>query len=107
MGIPTVFDYFPPLNYIVKWCLLPFLKNKGQKHADRSKRVIDQRIAQEIGRPDFMRYILETNRKGGMTIEEIYCAVSLVVPAGSESSATTLTSATWFSLKSPYVAQRL
>jgi len=68
---------------------------------------VDQRIASKSDRPDFMKYILENNHPGGMTRPDIDSTTTLLVLAGSETSATTLTGATYFCLKHPEKMARL
>ena len=103
----TVFDYFPPMSAIVKWCIPISMKEKAQQNFIYTRKKIEQRIASKSDRPDFMKYILEHNREGGMTREDINSTVTLLVLAGSETSATTLTSATYYSLNHPQVFERL
>ena len=105
--ILTVFDYFPPMSAIVKWCIPVSIKEKAQQNFLYTRKKIEQRIASKSDRPDFMKYILEHNREGGMTREDINSTVTLLVLAGSETSATTLTSATYYSLNHPRVLERL
>ena len=105
--ILTVFDYFPPLSPIVKWCIPSFVIEKAQKTFVYTRKKVDQRIASKSDRPDFMKHILENNHEGGMTIESIYSTVTLLVLAGSETSATTMTSAIYYSLNHPPVFERL
>ena len=54
-----------------------------------------------------MKYILENNYPGGMTRDDIDANTTLLVLAGSETSATTLTGATYFCLNNPPLMQRL
>ena len=103
----TVFDYFPPMSAIVKWCIPYSVHEKAQKSFMYTCKKIDQRLASKSDRPDFMKYILENNHEGGITREEINSTVTLLVFAGSETSATTLTSATYYSLNHPPVFERL
>ena len=105
--ILTVFDYFPPMGAIVKWCIPASVQEKAHENFIYTRKKIDQRIASKSDRPDFMKYILENNREGGLTREEINSTVTLLVLAGSETSATTLTSTTYYSLNHPRVFERL
>ena len=105
--IMTVFDHFPPLSAVVKWCIPPSVLEKAQENFIYTRKKIDQRIAMKSDRPDFMKYILENNREGGMTREDINSTVTLLVLAGSETSATTMTSVTYYSLNHPRVFERL
>ena len=103
----TVFDHFPPMDAMIKWCIPHSVMEKAQENFIYTRNKIDQRIASNSDRPDFMKYILENNHKGGMKREEINSTVTLLVLAGSETSATTLTSATYYSLNHPPVFERL
>ena len=103
----TVFDHFPPMSAIVQWCIPHSVLEKAQENFVYTRKKIDQRIASKSDRPDFMKYILENNHEGGMTRDEINSTVTLLVLAGSETSATTLTSATYYSLNHPPVFERL
>lgn len=105
--ILTAFDYFPPMGAVVKWCIPPSVLEKAQENFIYTRKKIDQRIALKSDRPDFMKFILENNREGGMTREEINSTVSLLVLAGSETSARTSTSAIYYSLNHPRVFERL
>lgn len=103
----TVFHHFPPMNAIVKWSIPKFVHDIANKSFAFSRQRVDQRIAAKSDRPDFMKYILENNHAGGMTREEIDSNATFLVLAGSETSALTLTTATYFSLKDPPVMERL
>ena len=105
--ILTAFDYFPPMGAVVKWCIPPSVREKARESFIYTQKKIDQRIALKSDRPDFIKYILENNREGGMTREDINSTVTLLVLAGSETSATTLTAATYYSLNHPRVFERL
>ena len=105
--ILTAFQYFPPADAIMKWCMPNSLKAKGQRHYDETCRKVDKRVEQKSERPDFMKYILENNDKKGMTREEINSTASLLVMAGSGTSSAACTAAIWFSLKNPSVMRRL
>ena len=103
----TVFHHFPPLNSIVKLCLPQSVHDESQKSYTFTRERVDKRIASNSDRPDFMKYILQNNYSGGMSREEVDSTTTLLVLAGSETSATTLTSATYFALKNPTVMTRL
>ncbi|MCJ1453568.1 hypothetical protein MMC28_003915 [Mycoblastus sanguinarius] len=79
----------------------------AQRSFTWTRQKVNQRIAMKSDRPDFMKYILENNHSGGMTREEIDSTTTLFVLAGSETSAITLTAATYFSLKNPPMWERL
>lgn len=64
-------------------------------------------MQEKTDRPDFMTYILQNNDEKGMTRGEIDSTGALLILAGSDTSATTCTSSTWFALKNPSVMERL
>ncbi|KAM0801503.1 toxin biosynthesis cytochrome P450 monooxygenase [Usnea florida] len=103
----TVFHHFPPMSTIVKWCIPQWVHDEAQKSFTFTRERVDKRIASKSDRPDFMKYILENNYSGGLSKEQIDSTTTLLVLAGSETSATTLTSATYFALKNPPVMRRL
>ena len=105
--LTACFTYFPPLNILVSYLTPAFLKEKVHRHFVYSRDQIEKRIARKSDRPDFMRFILENNHEDGMTRDEIHATVQLLVLAGSETSATTMTSTTWYTLKHPHVWKRL
>ncbi|KAF6831904.1 toxin biosynthesis cytochrome p450 [Colletotrichum musicola] len=59
---------------------------------------VNKRLEQKTERPDFMHYILqhEGSDEKGMSIEEIYAAAQVLIVAGSETTATALTTATYY-----------
>ena len=103
----TIFHHFPPMSTIVKMCIPQFVLKEAQKSFIFTRDRVDKRIASDSDRPDFMKYILQNNYEGGLSREEIDATTTLLVLAGSETSATTLTSATYFALKHPPVMERL
>lgn len=103
----TVFHHFPPMNTIVRRCLPQFVLDEAQKSFAFTRERVDKRIASESDRPDFLKYILQNNYQGGLSREEIDATTTLLVLAGSETSAATLTGATYFALKHPPVMERL
>ena len=103
----TAFHHFPPMNSIVKRCLPQFIHDEAQKSFTFTRERVDKRIASKSDGPDFMNYILQNNYLGGLSREEIDSTTTLLVLAGSETSAITLTSATYFALKNTPVMERL
>lgn len=103
----TVFHHFPPMNTIVKTLIPRFVHEEAQKSFTFTRERVDKRIASGSDRPDFMKYILQNNYEGGLSREEIDATTNLLVLAGSETSAATLTGATYLALKNPPVMERL
>lgn len=105
--ILTIFDYFRPVKDLIKWILPIVLSGKARSHFDWSRERIDKRIQAKSDRPDFMTHILRNNDEKGITRDEIDSIVALLILAGSDTTATTSCSSTWFLLKNPAVMTRL
>ena len=103
----TIFTLFPPLSECFRYLVPSFIMQKGQKHFEFCCRQIDKRIARKSDRPDIMKFILENNHEQGMTRNEIDSTIQLLILAGSETSATAMTSSIWYALKNPRVWERL
>lgn len=103
--ILTAFHHFPPLK--AEWLMPKIVHDKARDHFVWATSRIDQRLQQETDRPDFMKYILEGSGEKGMSREEIHSNATLAILAGSDTSATTCTSTTWFLVKNPSVLKRL
>jgi len=69
----------------------------------------EQRLSGETQRPDFMTYWLRNSDTGGhvLSCEEIVANNGLIIVAGSDSTANTLTSATYLLLRNPSVMEKL
>ncbi|OTB09038.1 hypothetical protein M426DRAFT_316328 [Hypoxylon sp. CI-4A] len=104
-----VMSYFPWLKYLGN---LVIDKRMIQKRAEFSEWVSSQvhkRIERGTERPDFMTQILENNGHKGVKLsqDEIDSNAGLLIIAGSETTATLLSGATWLLLKNPDVMQKL
>lgn len=102
----TAFHHFPPLK--AEWLTPSSMKEKAIEHSMWAYNRIEKRLQQKTDRPDFMHYVLE-NKDGekGMSREEIDSNATLLILAGSDTSATTCTSVTWFLVKNPSALQKL
>ena len=103
----TFFHHFPPMDTIAKICVPRLVREETQKSFAFTRERVNKRIASKSDRPDFMKYILQNNYEGGLSREEIDATTTLLVLAGSETSAATLTAATYFALKNTLVMERL
>ncbi|KAL8961719.1 MAG: hypothetical protein Q9193_001767 [Seirophora villosa] len=106
--LPTAFDYFPPLPALVERMVPRSLKEKAGQHFRWSQEKTRRRIENKTSRPDFMTYILNnTEGEAKMTQQEMDSIGSFLILAGSETSALTCASTTWFLLKNPAAYDRL
>ena len=102
----TIFHHFPPLK--ATWLVPQFLLDKAERHFEWACQQVEKRIQTETDRPDFMKYLLKNNKDGKETTrEEIDCNATALIVAGSDTSATTCTSVTWFILKNPQAMKKL
>ncbi|KAL9126791.1 MAG: hypothetical protein Q9217_004218 [Psora testacea] len=105
--LTTSFSYFPPMDKFLGHLVPSSIKRKGRKDFEYCCDRIDKRIARKTDRPDIMKSILENNHEKGMTRDEIDSTVQLLMLAGSETSASTMTFSTCCAVKNPHVWKRL
>ncbi|KAI4162110.1 MAG: hypothetical protein LQ342_004280 [Letrouitia transgressa] len=104
----SAFNYFPPMPSIVQWLMPKSVRRYGRMNYEWCQNKITKRIQSEVKRPDFMSFILESNTgRDRMSRKEIDANGSILILAGSETSATTSTSSSYYMLKNPRVYQRL
>ncbi|KAE8153754.1 benzoate 4-monooxygenase cytochrome P450 [Aspergillus avenaceus] len=71
-----------------------------------SEKVI-RRLELETSRPDFITYILKHNDEKGLRLSEIKANASILIIAGSETTATLLSGCTFYLMKNPACYKRL
>ncbi|KAL8736437.1 MAG: hypothetical protein Q9166_000229 [cf. Caloplaca sp. 2 TL-2023] len=104
----TAFHHFPPLPTVVNYLMPQSIRDNAKRHFMWSRDKITRRIQTETKRPDFMTYILGNNEgEEKMTRDEMDSNGSFLILAGSETSATTCSSSTFFFLKNRAVYERL
>lgn len=78
---------------------------KGEEHIQRSFEKVQQRIKmpEDASRTDFWTYISRHNeqKEGSMSVEEMEVNAALLIPAGSDTVATTITGCLYLLLKNP------
>ncbi|OBT62545.1 hypothetical protein VE03_07403 [Pseudogymnoascus sp. 23342-1-I1] len=77
------------------------------EHLQLTEGKVMTRLEQGTSRPDFMSHILRHNDEKGMKVPEIIVNSSLLIVAGSETTATLLSGATYHLLKNPRVMEKL
>lgn len=103
----TAFDHFGPAKALVQKCIPMSIRRKAHTFSEFARKRIDERLKQDSDRPDFVSFILQNKDKQNFTRDEIDSNVSLLIFAGSESTATVCASVTWFLLKNPETLERL
>ncbi|QBZ61995.1 hypothetical protein PoMZ_10869 [Pyricularia oryzae] len=97
------------LYYAILLCIVPkkLLQMRERQYMFGVER-INRRLEQtDTDKTDFMSYILQADDEKGMTVEEMYTSAQVLIVAGSETTATALTSGTYFVLSNPDVYARL
>ncbi|KFY12419.1 hypothetical protein V492_03889 [Pseudogymnoascus sp. VKM F-4246] len=98
-------------RYGIKWMMALLVPKKLLKSRTESieltKRKVMKRLEQGTSRPDFMSHILRHNDEKGMIVPEIITTSALLIVAGSETTATLLSGATFHLLKNPNVMEKL
>ena len=109
-SIFTGFSYFPScrfLGHCIPNLVKNFLRLPLYKHFQYTVENVNARIARKTERADIMKFVLEHNHDGALSKDELDTQMQLLIFAGSETTAATLSAATWFMLKDPDVMRRL
>ena len=117
-GTLKIGNYLQSMRFIstrfvkLLFAMIPAKMKEGRgKQFAFAKEMAAQRISEGVdrgdGRSDFMSYILRANDEKGMTTKEIEEASNIYIIAGSETTATLLSGATYHLLKNPEVMRKL
>ncbi|XHG03733.1 hypothetical protein AWENTII_007026 [Aspergillus wentii] len=96
-------------------CLAPIIKSlipksvlqKRMEHHRMTQDKLNRRLEMKTTRPDFMTYVLRYNDERGMTQRELEANSSLLIIAGSETTATLLSGCTFYLLRHPEIHKKL
>lgn len=89
-----------------RWLPAKLMKIR-QEHIAMTVEKVRRRLQLGTSRPDFMSHILRYNDEKGMSEPELISNASLLIVAGSETTATLLSGCTFQLLKNPDVLQKL
>ena len=104
----TVLNDLPPLLDIINLIMPPSLMKRATANFYYSVKKTQERLDKGVSNhPDFMSYVLKYNDERGMSRDEIDSTFSVLVVAGSETSATLLSGCTYYLLKNPAVYAKL
>ncbi|KAF6240618.1 hypothetical protein HO173_001289 [Letharia columbiana] len=78
--------------------LSPKAGEARQRHREYSKVALQRRMAKKVEKKDFMSYILRRKDESGLTDDELNENASILILAGSETTATLLSGATYYLL---------
>ena len=91
-----------PLVQVIMSCALmlyPKALEGQQVHREYTRDAVRKRLASKTEKKDFMSYISRPENEGGLTVDEIDANAELIVLAGSETTSTALSGATYYLLK--------
>lgn len=98
-------------RYIAPWLVLSILPKralqKKKDHDEMTRQKVKERLDTPTDRADFLSYVLKHNDEKGMTEAELIANSSLLILAGSETSATALSGTTYLLLKNKQALNRL
>ena len=95
-----------PLDKVVRLMIPKSMKARQNKVFSLNCNKVDRRIASKSDHPDFLSYIIKNKEGIAMPIEELYANSTLIVLAGSESTASGLAGITFQLLKHPEALQK-
>ena len=98
---------FRPLNRLLAAMIPSSLAKKKMKHEEMALEKMRWRIQRGTERPDFMHPLIEARRNGAISVDELEQQASILILAGSETTAVALTSATSLLLQNPAVLAEL
>ncbi|KAI1414211.1 cytochrome P450 [Hypoxylon sp. FL1857] len=89
------------------WAIPMSIKSDNETLQRLNTEKIKNRLEHESGIPDFMDKLIEAYNSGKMTFEQLTGNASILIAAGSETTATLLAGLTFLLLKNPRVLQKL
>ncbi|KAL8948520.1 MAG: hypothetical protein Q9222_005301 [Ikaeria aurantiellina] len=109
LGVIRFAATYPGAGLLLKSLQLvrPSLAAKRAAHMEFTSKKIERRLNLETDRKDFLTYILRHNDERGMTHQEIRGTSRVLLTAGSETTATLLSGATYHLLQNPEALHRV
>jgi cytochrome P450 len=98
---------FRPLNALLARIIPSSLVEKKQWHERKALETVRKRIQKSNDRPDFMQPLIQAREQGIVSADELEQQASILILAGSETTAVALTSATYLLLDHPAAMARL
>lgn len=98
---------FWPLNRVLALLIPPSLKGKQDRHNEAALQRIRRRIRTDTGRQDFMFHFLRQAVKERLSPRDIEAQATVIVLAGSETTASALTGAIYYTIQNKDVYRKL
>jgi cytochrome P450 len=99
--------YFPLLNKALMNLAPASVKKMQEKHIALTKDKVKRRVDVGTDRPDFLSFILRHKDESRMSYVELEANSEILIIAGGETTATALSGATYYLLKTPRVMEKL
>ena len=98
---------FWPLNKLLALLIPPSVRERMERHSEASLQRVRRRIHSPTDRPDFMSYFLQQAEKEQLSLPVIEAQASVIILAGSETSAVALTAAIYYVVGNDDVYNRI
>ena len=98
---------FWPLNKVLALLIPSSVRDRKKRHSEASLQRVRRRIHSSTDRPDFMSYFLRQAEKEQLSKTVIEAQASVIILAGSETSAVTLTAALYYVISNDDIYRRL
>jgi cytochrome P450 len=98
---------FPPLNRILRYLIPKGLMAKREAQLSLTREKVARRMRSDTKDADFLSFILRENDAKGLDQAEVEVDSSILIIAGSETTATTLSGTTYYLLQNPTALRKL
>ena len=98
---------FWPLNRLLALCIPASVREKQRQHNQASLQRVRRRMDADTERPDFMHHFVRQAAKEDLPLPVIEAQASIIILAGSETTAVGLTAAMYHILTNPEVYEKL
>ena len=100
-------NFYPMLQALIIRCIPERVLREQRRHDRMTKSKVHERLDLGSARADIIEYILQHNDQKGMTVPELEETMVILIMAGSETTATTLSGITNYLVRNKRVLQRL
>jgi cytochrome P450 len=98
---------FAPLNKLLALCIPRSTKERQVKHHKASLMRVRRRMAKKTERMDFMHHFVKSAEKESLSLPVIEAQASVVILAGSETTAVAVTGAIYYVLSNATIHEKL
>ena len=107
-GASRALQYFPLLFRLATMMIPKHIQDTIDSSYQNTVDKVNKRLAMSTERPDMLGLMLKHKEEGAeMTMDELYANADLLMIAGTETTATSLSGLTWYLLNNKPVLERL